>query len=317
LLVNARMDPALAARVEASVTGRRGGARPTASVVRRVVALTRVVFVAVLVVAVWTGVSSYRRARRDLEQRREGLLARVTAESASVSAKDRGSVDRATVWVTRLAGPYEGDVSATVPWETVLARPAIYVRGPIDSLRTREQLPAAAAVSGKDALLYCLVDPPAAKSESALLEKVRFVHAGGTALEERTPNVRRLNDAIVGLPLLLRAFADRVRAADDAAEITQLTKELDRVPLERTKKALRAEILVVAHDERSDGTGPTELDGERPHDVRVAIVDLDADKVVLRVKRHVNPSWISVAKRPVYASGLDACRLAFDLRAQP
>jgi hypothetical protein len=280
---------------------------------RRLVAWARFVIVIVLAVGIWVGVSTYRKIKRELDQSRAELLAQINAAQADVTAKDRGAVDRASAHVTRLAGPYEGDVAAT-NLEAELTRPAVYIRGSVDTLRSREALGGAAAVSGKDALLVCLLDPPATRSEPLVIEKVRFVHAGGAPLEERTANVRRLNDAVVGLPFLSTDFAERARNADDVSDIARMKKDLERAPLERAKRALRAEVLIAAVDEKGDGAGPTELDGERPHDIRVAIVDLDSGRVILRARRHVDPSWIAVNKRPVYSNGADSCALGFDLR---
>jgi hypothetical protein len=67
-------------------------------------------------------------------------------------------------------------------------------------------------------------------------------------------------------------------------------------------------------DEPGTSSGLSELDGERPHDVRVAFVDMGAQKVVLRLRKHVDPAWISLEKRPRYAAGLDGCALALDVR---
>ena len=72
-------------------------------------------------------------------------------------------------------------------------------------------------------------------------------------------------------------------------------------------------LLVVAMDEPSDGGGPTELDGERAHAIRIGVVDLAASKILLRIRRLVDPSWISLAKKSEYANGLDSCGLAFDV----
>jgi hypothetical protein len=66
-------------------------------------------------------------------------------------------------------------------------------------------------------------------------------------------------------------------------------------------------------DEPGDGGGPTELDGERAHHVRLFLVDMVASKTLLRVRRLVDPTWISLAKKSDYASGLDSCGLAFDV----
>lgn len=316
-LVNARMNPALAARVTASVTGQKPSAmgRASSSIVRRLVAWGRVVLVLALAVAGYLGVTTYQRVHRELDEKRTELLTAVANAQADVTAKDRGAIDRAIPLVNRLAGPYEGDVAAVPGLAGELTRPSMYLRGSIDTTRTKESVPGAAVASGKDALLLCLLDPPATRSEAAVLDKVRFVHAGGAPFEERTANVRRMNDALVGLPLLSSQFDARVRAAEDVSELTKLRKELERVPLDRAKRALRSELLIVALDERGNGTGPTELDGERPHDVRVAVVELESGRVLLRAKRHVDPSFIEVNKRPVYSTGADGCALGFDLRS--
>lgn len=316
LLVNARMDPALAARIEASVTGRKKSAtgRVSPGVVRRLVAWARVGIVVALGVAVYAGVTTYRRVHRELDEKRGELLAAITSAQANVTAKDRGAVDRAMPWITRLAGPYEGDVAAVTGLAAELERPAMYVRGSIDTMRTKESVHGAAAVSSKDALLFCLLEPPAARTESAILEKIRFVHAGGPRFEERTANVRRLNDALAGLPFLSPALVTRARSAEDVSEVAKLKKDLESAPLDRAKRALRSELLIVAIDDKGDGTGPTELDGERPHEVRVAVVELESGRTLLRAKRRVDPSWLDVNKRPVYSSGADSCALGFDLR---
>jgi len=104
-----------------------------------------------------------------------------------------------------------------------------------------------------------------------------------------------------------------VRSAPDAAELARLRKELQRAPVDRAKQAVGAQMLLAAFDEPGERGGPTELDGERPHAVRIVLVDLAAEKVLLRIKKRVDPAWISVERRPTYASGLDGCALAFDV----
>jgi hypothetical protein len=316
-LVTSRMAPALAARVQASVTGRKRD--PGASSrMRRIASLARLALVLVLVFATHTVVTTRQRMRADVEQRRANLLEAVRAHAATLTAEDQSAVARAERWLVRFSGAYEGDVVADEvrsreARKSTLGRPAIYVRGTIESLRTSDGIAAAAATSAKDALLLCLSDPPAERTEAALLERVRTAYGGGVAAEERSANVRRLDDAIVGLPFLLPPWADRVRAAEDANELARLKRDFERTPIERAKQAARAEILVAAADEPGDGSGPTELDGERPHDVRITIVDLRRGEVLLRMRRHVDPSWISAARRPMYATGLDGCAFAFDV----
>jgi hypothetical protein len=42
--------------------------------------------------------------------------------------------------------------------------------------------------------------------------------------------------------------------------------------------------------------------------------DLTSGQLLLRFRRGVDPSWLSPAARAEYASGIDSCALAFDLR---
>jgi hypothetical protein len=164
--------------------------------------------------------------------------------------------------------------------------------------------------SSKDALLGCLFDPPASRTEKVVLEKAR----ASTLVEDATPHVMRLADAHFGLPYLSPSFLDEISSARDATEIEKLAARFKKAPLVRAKQALKAEVLIVAMDDTASGTGPTELDGARAHDVVFAIADIRAASVLVRLKRHVDPSWISLEARLRYASKLDSCKLAMDLR---
>ncbi|CAN5924102.1 hypothetical protein BH11MYX4_BH11MYX4_18730 [soil metagenome] len=316
-LTTSRMDPALAQRIEASVSGRtRKPGGPVLS--PRLVALVRIGLVLGIAFVGYAAVAARRRDRQEIDHTRASLLAAVQAQAASLTAEERGAVVRADSWLVRFSGSYEGDLvapelQAPGALKATLARPAISVRGPLGSFVNPARIADAAATSSKDALLLCLMDPPASKVEKVLLGTVRTAYSGGAALEERTGNVRRLQDAIVGLPLLMPAWAERVRTADDPAELAWLRRELEKVPRDRAKQAARANLLVVALDEPSDGGGPTELDGERAHAIRIGVVDLAASKVLLRMRRLVDPTWISLAKKSEYASGLDSCGLAFEV----
>ena len=316
-LTTSRMDPALVARIEASVRGRKrkpGG--PLLS--PRLVALVRVGLVLLVAFAGYSVVGARRRDRQETDKARSFLLDAVRAQSSTLTAEDKGSVVRADSWLARFTGSYEGDLvsdelRAPGGLETTLARPAIYVRGQLGSFVNPARISEAAQASAKDALLLCLMEPPASKGEKVLLSTVRIAYSGGATMEEHTPNVRRLHEAIVGLPLLMPLWSDRVRATDDPAELARFRRELDRAPIERARQAARATVLVVAMDEPSDGGGPTELDGERAHAIRIGIVDLASSKVLLRMRKLVDPSWISLARKSEYAIGLDSCGLAFDV----
>jgi hypothetical protein len=316
-LTTPRMSPALSARVEASVHGRRGKHRPPSGSLG--ISLVRVGIVAFVVLVVGAVVYARQSYRRQLEAARASLLETVRAKSAALTDRDKTAVARDEAWLTRLAGSYEGDLVAPevrdpAAFAAMLARPAVYVRGPLTAFASAPAIADAASSSMKDPLLVCLLDPPASRTEKTLLAKVREVYGTALSSTPQAPNVSRLAAAEAGLPFLLPPWADRVRAAQDPDDIERLAHELARAPTDEAKRAVKAGLLVAAMDEPGDGTGPTELDGERAHFIRVGLVDLAADKVLLRVRKHVDPSWISEAKRPQYAAGLDGCGLAMDVR---
>ena len=107
---------------------------------------------------------------------------------------------------------------------------------------------------------------------------------GGPIMETRTANIRRLWDAEAGLPLLSPQWAARVEAAPPG-DLAKLRKEFDRAPIDRAKLAARAGYLLVAMDEPPDGGGPTKLDGERAHWVRVGLVDLSSETILLSMRK--------------------------------
>jgi hypothetical protein len=317
-LTTSKMHPELAARIEASVSGKKYTPGAPRRLTPRLVRLARAALVLVVGLGIYTVVSGRRHDRADLERTRASLLDAVSAQSAWLSPEDKGAVTRAESWLMRSSGAYEGDLTTSElrgpgALAAALARPAIYVRGPLGAFKSPMLIADAAATSAKDSMLLCLMEPPASRTEKVLLDKVRVAYGGGPAMEERTSNVRRLHEAIVGLPLLLPPWSERVRSAPDAPELARLKRELERTPVLRARQAVRAEVLVAALDEPSDGGGPTELDGERAHAIRIVLIDLASEKVLLRTKKLVDPTWISLAKKSTHASGLDSCGLAFDV----
>ncbi|HVJ92086.1 MAG TPA: hypothetical protein VM580_19935 [Labilithrix sp.] len=322
-LTTSKMSPELAARVEASVSGRPAKAKAnSARRTRRLVSLARLVLVATTLGGVYNIVNGRRESKRALERTRASLLESVRAESASLPPEHHAAVPRATTWIEKLARNYEGDFIASElvapgAFKATLSRPIVYARGSLDALTHQEQIPEAAAASTKDAFVLCLLEPPASRTEATLLDKARAAYAGGASggsnFEARTANVRRLNDAVVGLPFLLPAWSKSVEQAETTADLARLRTEFERAPIARAKQAAAAGLLLVTIDEPGDNKGPTELDGERPHPVRVALVDLDGSRVLLRARHDVDPNWISQARRPTYASGLDSCALALDV----
>jgi hypothetical protein len=320
-LTTRKMDPALAARIEASVRGARGEAQESRWA-PRLVSLVRLGIVLLVAGVIAFVVLARRQERRELEASRAALLETVRSKSATLTADDRSAVERMESWLARSSGPYDGDLVADElrrpgALAALLSRPAVYVRGPIDAFHSATVIAAAAAASLKDPFLLCLIEPPASHGEKAVLEKVRVAYS--RTAEEHTPNVRRLHEAEVGLPFLLPPWGDRIRGAHTAEEIDDLRRDFQRAPIEGATRAVKAELMLFTMDEPGEPGGPTELDGERAHQVRVEVVDLRpeerprAGKVLVRLRKRVDPSWISGAKRAEYASGLDGCKMALDV----
>jgi hypothetical protein len=317
-LVTQRMSPELRARVEASVRGRR--AAPGATLAPRAVSLLRFGALAMITMAISTVGVSWHRARQELEQERAGLLERVRRESTAVTPYDRAAPSRVQPWLERSAGPYTGDSIAdelrtAKAFAATLRRPTIYVRGPLADFRSERSIAEIARRSFTDAFVLCLLDPPIARSEKALLGRARRAQADGKRLRQVTAHVERLQHALVGLPFLSPTWQARVESAESARELDQLRRGFERAPLASAKRAVKAELLLFGMDEPGEPNQPAELDGERPHHVRIGLVDLASDKLLFKLRRRVDPSWLSPSVRAEYASGIDQCALALDVRA--
>jgi len=311
------MSPELAARVEASLRGRR--VPPRARLEARSISLLRLAIVAGLSLLIGSAILSWRRANRELAERRSALVERIEREVASFGPRHREIPERARAVLARSSGDYEGDfvadeLRAPGALAATLRRPTLYLRGTQEMLRTRAGLAHSAAASAKDAFVLCLLDPPSTRSEKALLGRTRQAYALGSRMREATPHVHRLHPILVTLPLLDPAWKERVLTASPY-ELDDRERELERAPLGPAKSAGQAELFLFLIDEPADTSGPTELDGERPHPIRVGLVDLTADRLLLRLRRRVDPRWLSETVRAEYARGIDSCSLALDVRA--
>lgn len=314
-LVTRRMSPELAARVQASVEGRR--AVPGATLGPRAISLFRLAILAVIACALVALFLARRHADQELERERALLLERVRRYSRDLSPEERSITLRVVPWLVGAAGPHERDfvapeLQAPGALEKELARPAVYVRGPLVSFRGADSIRERAAASSKDAFVLCLVDPPASKTEKLVRAKARGSYAA--AHMRRTAHVARLYDAFAGLPFSAPEWAAQVRAAD-RPQLDKLRRNFERAPLEGAKRAAKAQRLLFVIDEPAVSTVPAELDGERPHPVRVGVLDVATGKPLLSLRRHVDPSWVSEATRAEYASAIDSCTLALDVHA--
>jgi len=316
-LTTPRMSPALAARVEASVRGR--PVRPRQRASPNMVVLGRVVGLALIVgLVAWAGLM-LRRQQDALDSVRHSLLEQRSAYLAQLTDKQRAAIVQVEVWLTQLAGPYEGDrvvdeLRSSTALAEVLARPMVYLRGPLEGFASATGRANLAATSHRDAFVLCLLDPPVDRSEKSLRIRARAALAG----KSRAPalaNVERWHSALVGLPLLQPAWEERVRNASDTKELGALRQTFLRASMADAVRAAKARVLLVAMDEPKEGNGPTEIDGACAHHVRVALVDLETDALLLRARQLVDPEWISEGSRLQFSSGIIGCELALEVRA--
>jgi len=327
LLVNPKMNPALARRIETSVTGRRkqpNAAHSSAQWVSRI----RLVIISGLLTLAVAMFLSIRHEYAELRQARATLLVKWNAQVSTLTQKDKDFLLRVEKALAPLYGRFPGDTIAEElrpagAVSALLARPAVYVRGPLSAFggspstprrRTSSGIARVAAESGKDALLLCFVAPPTSHEEKSLLTQARLAMAGGSPLQQLTPNVLRLYDAEVGLPFFLPEWGERIKGAKDQQTLVQLEGEWSRAPLSLVERAVRAEILIAAFDEPNNKGSTTEIDGEAGHDIRLAVKQLEPEKTLLWLRRNVDPKWISPSRRSGYARELDGCRFGLDIR---
>ncbi|MET0595039.1 MAG: hypothetical protein ABW133_20235 [Polyangiaceae bacterium] len=314
-LATSKMDPALIARIERSV-----GGTPRAERKQRVTARTKATVLRLVIAAAIVGIAgsvllARRRYQQAVARGRAELLEKVRAQSAALSPEDRAFMSRVEPWLHGLAAGYEGDVTSdeirtAKGFETTLARPSVYVRGATSAFANTTAIADTAAASTRDSFVFCLVDPPASRTEKAVLAKVRLAYAGGTSVE----HVRRLHDAVDGLHRILLPWEARLDAAREIRDLDRITNELSYVHAIDAKRAVQADLLIAAMDEPG-APGPADLDGEKARDVRVLIVDIRAGKVLLRARKNVDPGWLTASTRATHAAGADGCALAHDIRS--
>jgi hypothetical protein len=314
-LVTKNMSPALAARVLRSVSGRGGSTRrlPPLTAILRLAALAMFVAAAVGLLLV-----RQQRSRR-LEQERTALLERLTQEAAGLSRSDLELGQRVRSALTLQAAPaYAGDVIAEglrgeAKLAAELALPMLYVRGPLDGLARAERIEQLAAGSWLDAFVLCLLEPPATRSESELRKKARA--ASGRHGAPSMARAARLDMPLSVLPVLSPEWRGRIELAETQHQLAHYRDLLDTLPIKAAVQAAKSRQFLAVMDEPGDPKVAAELDGERPHAVRVVLTDLTSGEVRLRLRRDVDPSWLSERSRAELASGIDSCALAMDLRA--
>ena len=316
VLATHKMDPALIARIERSLGAGARTARGQRTTARLRKSLLRFVIGVAVMATASTALLARRRYQQEVTRARAELLHTVQANTALITADERSFMSRVDSWLLGLAASYDGDLVVDElrhgkACDATLARSSVYVRGPLSAFGSRAAIADTASASTRDAFLLCLLDPPVSRVEKVVLAKVRAAYAGGANASE---HARRLHDAEGGLRQLLAPWQERAESARELRDIDRLKADLAKVPVAATKRAAQAELLIAAMDE-ADEPGPADLDGERAHQVRVAVIDLRANRVLLRVRKRVDPNWLAASTRSTYASAVDGCALALDVRA--
>jgi hypothetical protein len=310
------MDPALAARVEASVTGKPIGSGKNIS--PRAMAFLRFAGIAGAIgMVLWIALVR-RQANDALEADRNSLLAQLHENSLQATDGDKALLPRVETWVREHSGDYEGDlVDESIRGDNMtatLAQPILYLRGPLEGFKTPQGIVDMAPTTFRDAFVLCLFDPPEKATEKTLREAAKAVYSNGDRAKVMA-HVSRFHVARVGLPFLLPQWEDRVKATGDSRELAEMRRLLTKAALDTAVKAMKSRLVLVVMDEPKDGKGPSEIDGANRHYVRVMLVDMEANKVLLRQRKLVDPAWIPTNRRSDYASGINSCELGMEVRA--
>jgi hypothetical protein len=264
----------------------------------------------------------YLRAKNatELSEARSTLLSSMLEQSSKLSRTDTelgGRVETAIALYS--SASYAGDqiaddLRSEAQLVAALSEPTLYLRGSLDGLSRPARVPELAAGSFKDAFVLCLLAPPETRSEKALRAKASAANAQGPSMQVAA-HIERVEPLLRALPFLGPAFKARVVAAETSAAVATLQRYFEAAPVQAAVRAAKARQLLLVIDEPSTAKGPTELDGERPHAVRVVLTDLRSGELRLRLRRDVDPGWLSDNSRAQFASGIDSCSLALDVRA--
>ena len=111
----------------------------------------------------------------------------------------------------------------------------------------------------------------------------------------------------------MERWGERLKNASNEVELRRLELVWRKAPIGAAKKVVQAELVIAVFDEPATGE-VTELDGESAHDVRIVLVDLSCGKPLLRLRRRVDPGWITPNLRSRYARELDGCKFAMAVR---
>lgn len=255
----------------------------------------------------------WKKTQGENERTRARILAKqrsVADESGKTWLTLRERVER---WTTTLAKDWTGKddsdlVDADLKGQKdggadLWKKPGLYLRVTRDAAKSPETIRAAAKESVRDAFTACLMKRPHADAhegkackKSKECEKGQICNEVGVCAKPSEPyNLRVLYR---GMQPLDEIWVRDVETATDELRLRLRETEIDEaqaadVPL-ANEVLRRAEYLLLVVDEVPKDLKPDpersvgELVQLDPHPVRVAVVDLKADKLLLRVRRSVD-----------------------------
>jgi hypothetical protein len=204
-LLTSKMAPALAARIEASVRGKRavaGSARR-----RHLLSLARLGAVAALAGLFAVIVSARKRSAEQLETSRQAVLAAFHRQIRALQPSERQLGARMAGLIAPHTTPEYTADSLAGPLKTAaslveaLANGTIYVRGPLSGFSNPADMKRSAFESIKDTFLLCLLDPPDSRSELALRRKAQATNFDSKS-SAAMASVERLFPLLTVMPII-------------------------------------------------------------------------------------------------------------------
>ncbi|MBW2458798.1 MAG: hypothetical protein JRI68_30140, partial [Deltaproteobacteria bacterium] len=299
-LTNSKMGPELRARIEASVTGRRGPSRTVLT--PRVRAVVRIAVLLVVAGALFAFVRQWRESSHELDQAKAALLADLDRLRGARQPRGEPLVRAVGRWLSEAAkvpGDELLDPSLREPaaLASLLDQPLVYLRAPAGAVTAPSWLGRLEPDPAMDAFVACLLSPPAGRAERDLVAMVEAAYRGGAALAKETAQAHRLQVVVLAKPFFEDSWRELVQDARTVSAVAELRLAMEQAHLERAAQVERAGLLVYLLDEPKKAGTASELDGASEHVIRLGIVDLAAATPLLRIRRLVDPSWISEARR--------------------
>lgn len=237
---------------------------------------------------------------RSLSAAKDDLLAKRRSVMVTVGAEWTPLRDRIEKITVAEAGPYAGDfVSEGAKSLSFRTNPAIYLRLKTDDAKDGASIRKASEDSLKDAFAACLL------RSSQEAPAVAAPDAG--AQPEQPWNLRQ---AYASTRILTDAWEGEVKDSGDSLRLRVFQQQYDKAVTEEIPLAVdiikHAKLYVLVLDEDTPlaamndaGKTTPETLQLAPHDARVVVYDLAADRVAVRLKRTASGAYMPAGERPI------------------